>query len=289
MSRRRFVCVSLFLLFLALPVTVHAEKPLAELFINGSPTYTPLPYEPVVLEFRFKNPDTLTPIKSFKDMHGKFMHAIIIKKDLSHFAHVHPNFDPSTGLFHIGLHLPTQNPDNQDALHAFPQAGEYFIFSEIQLSDKKMLDFRFSVTVLGEENHVETVTDSSTIEDGKYKILFDPITVEGAGGNLVLFEFQVFTQNEDGTYIPAKDLQPWMMMGAHGILLDTQAKEFPLQDIFYKHLHATDADDEAIFRFTYFDRGNLKHKKTYRFWIQFRHGGKIHTAPITFQYDSKKF
>ena len=51
-------------------------------------------------------------ITDFKEMHGKVMHMIVAKNDLSVFKHVHPYFDPITGRFQIVLNLKLADPDN---------------------------------------------------------------------------------------------------------------------------------------------------------------------------------
>jgi hypothetical protein len=52
------------------------------------------------------------PIKQFDILHDKLMHLIIVNsEDLSHFAHIHPELDKETGIFHIA--------------HTFAKAGKY--------------------------------------------------------------------------------------------------------------------------------------------------------------------
>ncbi len=52
------------------------------------------------------------PIKQFDILHDKLMHLIIVNsEDLSHFAHIHPELDKETGIFHIA--------------HTFSKAGKY--------------------------------------------------------------------------------------------------------------------------------------------------------------------
>lgn len=55
--------------------------------------------------------------KDFEVTHTKQMHVIVVRKDLANFQHVHPDFDPGSGIFTLSnLKLPTD--------------GEYRIFAD---------------------------------------------------------------------------------------------------------------------------------------------------------------
>src|SRR5688500_16249203 len=40
-------------------------------------------------------------LKEFAETHTQLMHVFIVRKDLAHFEHVHPSYDPATGTFSI--------------------------------------------------------------------------------------------------------------------------------------------------------------------------------------------
>lgn len=95
----------------------------AHITVNGKTEFKATPGAPTSIELYFTDPHTQEVYKEFKVMHGKIMHMVLMKKDLSEFRHIHPYFDPVTGRFHITLNLPYSDPDNQDAVAALTEPG----------------------------------------------------------------------------------------------------------------------------------------------------------------------
>jgi hypothetical protein len=67
----------------------------------------------------------------FKALHGRKMHLIVVKDDLSSFAHVHPEPAGDSGVFRIAVNQLSFDPDNQQASSVVPTAGRYFVFAEV--------------------------------------------------------------------------------------------------------------------------------------------------------------
>jgi hypothetical protein len=95
------------------------------------------------------------PIKQFDILHDKLMHLIIVNsEDLSHFAHIHPELDKETGIFHIP--------------HTFSKAGKYKMWIDTKPKGgiQTLTAFAFNVegqpvhtpaTIEHEQTHVKKV------------------------------------------------------------------------------------------------------------------------------------
>jgi hypothetical protein len=66
--------------------------------------------------------DRGTIVKEFTSTHTKLMHVIVVRKDLSYFQHVHPEFDQATGMFTL-----------KDLI--FPTDGQYRIFTDFAVAN----------------------------------------------------------------------------------------------------------------------------------------------------------
>ncbi len=93
--------------------------------------------------------DTGKILKSFDTIHEKQMHLIVVRKDLNNFQHVHPVYDPNTGLFSISNLV-------------FPNDGEYRLYA----------DFTPSTSQIGAEGEKLPVVAYEDVKAGdvnKYK------------------------------------------------------------------------------------------------------------------------
>jgi hypothetical protein len=63
---------------------------------------TPQAGKPTKLSLIITEQKVGEPIKQFDIIHDKLMHLVIVNSvDLSYFAHIHPNLNKGTGIFHI--------------------------------------------------------------------------------------------------------------------------------------------------------------------------------------------
>ena len=91
--------------------------------INGKDTRMFMPNKPTTIEVWYTDKASGEVFTDFKEMHGKIMHMVIMKHDLSVFKHIHPYFDPITGRFQITLNLPLSDPDNFHTANAVTSGG----------------------------------------------------------------------------------------------------------------------------------------------------------------------
>ncbi|MFN3430911.1 MAG: phosphoenolpyruvate carboxykinase domain-containing protein, partial [Candidatus Sericytochromatia bacterium] len=94
--------------------------------------------------FRFLDGPGRAPLTRFSIHHDKPMHLVVVSRDLSHFAHLHPAL-VADGSFEIRVNARTTDPDNADAATAVPRPGTYFLFSEVAPVGRSATVTRFTV------------------------------------------------------------------------------------------------------------------------------------------------
>jgi hypothetical protein len=300
---------------------------ISEIAVNGAETREVSPTEPSEWRIKLYHPKTREQLKEFKQFHSRDMHLIIVKKDFSSFAHVHPDLIGKTGVFHTILNQASHDPDNEQALHAIPSAGDYYVFTEtspwgfpelglIELSRSEMSapgewqrkEFQLDPLDQGGEHahhgsfaitkffKVKGMQDPDKpwqkpkdfhLEDGAYgdpyRASMHTSLVPGCGGNMVEFHLEVSMWDKSAAaYKTVKDLQPWLMMDGHGILLEADAS-VPADKIHFVHVHGMKHDGHDAIMFSYFDR-QMMSMKSYRMWMQVKHRDHILTFPFSFHY-----
>ena len=256
-------------------------------------------------KFSFATTQTGQPFNKFNQVHGKFMHLVIIKEDLSHFAHVHPTLDSRTGNFSIAINAHSFSPDNQDTDTAIPTPGKYYVIAEIYpdvgaLTPKGEL-FMYEVEANGPgvlTKQVPRNQDSAGTmynyfkADGTegafgdpYEVLFQLQVVEGCGGNLLRFvwslrEFESTTQKYNP--IPSSEMKPWLQMTGHAVLMSLSGDKVTEKN--FTHMHAMRDPLSQRITFSTFDRMRLG-KNTLKIWGQFKHKDRILTLPFVFDYN----
>lgn len=256
------------------------------------------PAAPAVWEIEFTDSESGERVTDFQHMHMKPMHLVVIREDLSTFGHVHPTYDMSTGLFTIPVHLPVRNPDNQDSLRLLPEDGRYFVFAEVKSQTHGMRTFRFELNS-GRSGAVRPVESDPLTRTGEVVKYFDEsgkIAAEGApyrlrfsiernagcGGELLKFVYLIQTRETDGTYADARNLEPWLMMGGHALIVSERGARAPEKT--YLHLHSELPTEAANYVFSHFNRGKLG-AGVYKMWAQFKHQGRVLTFPVVFRFD----
>ncbi|MCB0405555.1 MAG: hypothetical protein KDD51_12290 [Bdellovibrionales bacterium] len=288
----------LFLLALIASVRLFAV-PEPRLLINASLESAIKPGAPAILELKYvdkdENGEELV-IKDIKTVMGKTMHLVVVKADLSSFAHFHPFFDPTTGIFQAPIHLPTAHPDNQDSLRAFPEAGEYLIYTEVKSTSKGILLHALDQKTAGEATFRPLHPDTPQADGiyvhyldekgqkaeagARYRTEISISQTPGEGGDLFTFEFLLKEKTNSG-YNEVESLQPWLMMGGHAILLSSHGET--AKDRVFAHEHSGRPEKGGRLHFSYFARGGMA-PDLYRMWMQFKHKGTVLTLPLTFAY-----
>ncbi len=164
-------------------------------------------------------------LKDFTVAHEKLMHFILIRKDLQHFQHLHPDFNQQTGEFSVNV--------------AFPADGPYRLFPDFTPAPENMQ--KLPVTV----RHDVNVGDLS-----KYKaeaVVADKDIAKSSGGFTIShylpetrksqtqFDYNLVVEEPSALVI----LEPYLGAMGHGVIL----KEGTLDFI---HTHAEGMDIKAM-------------------------------------------
>ena len=188
------------------------------------------------------------PLTELQIMHEKLMHIILVRKDLKHFDHIHPE-QPTPGTF--------------TAPYTFIAAGEYRVWSDFMYGDMQhYIDFDLNVTGAPETPEKDRLyglkvemTKPEQIQQGKSAKLTFTIT----DGN--------------GKAVPITE----KFLGADGhiIVVDETTDEFT-------HTHDETDDKNNVLSFEYTPEKPGKHKA----WVQFSVDGRNRTAE--FEFDVQK-
>lgn len=155
-------------------------------------------------------------LKSFKTVHEKIMHFMVVRKDLQNFQHLHPTFDSESGLFSLDILFPTDGQyrifadfsplNNQKDSVGVPTTVT--IFEDIEVGNSE----NYIQIPLGSENRVKTF-------DG-YEVA---LTTHGAllsGVENML----MFSLSQNGK--PITDLEPYLGALGHAVILREGSLDF---------------------------------------------------------------
>ncbi|MFI6095093.1 hypothetical protein ACIA8G_06040 [Lentzea sp. NPDC051213] len=199
------------------------------------------------------------PVTRFLDNQTKQMHFFVVRDDMHVFRHVHPNLDGDT--WHTAVDL--------------PDGGAYRMFAEFIPLDTKdprhpvVLGVPFSVA--GDTSLVPVPEpDAHTVTETGYTVtrVDEPAELPLLGERALRFAIRT----PDGA--PVEKLEQHLganghMTGFHTMLLSAT------------HLHPVEPagapliNGELTFRSVFAERGE------YRLFLEFRHGGQLHTAAFT--------
>ncbi|KJK48672.1 hypothetical protein UK23_16355 [Lentzea aerocolonigenes] len=199
------------------------------------------------------------PVTQFLDDQTKQMHFFVVRDDMNVFRHVHPALDGDT--WHTAVDL--------------PDGGAYRMFAEFIPLDTKdprhpvVLGVPFSVS--GDTSLVPVpAPDASTVTATGYTVT----RVDQTATLPLLSErlLRLAIRTPDGT--PVEKLETHLganghMTGFHTMLLSAT------------HMHPVEPagapliNGELTFRAVFAERGE------YRLFLEFSHGGKLHTAALT--------
>jgi hypothetical protein len=193
------------------------------------------------------------PIRDFEINHEKYLHLIIVSKDLSYFTHVHPEYK-GDGVFEI---------ENK-----FPVGGEYRMVADFKPADGGSMSKMEWVKVEGEAAELKEVTVDNSHEkiiDGKKVTLeFDPQLEAGVPSTLK------FTLTDENTGQPISDLEPYLGSIGHVVVFTEDGER-------YLHVHALEnqgSGPEALFETNFSSSG------IYKIWGQFQKDGQVFTVPF---------
>ena len=188
---------------------------------------------------------------SYDVVHDKRLHLIVVRRDLTGFQHVHPRLDPGTGEWTTDVRL---TPGVWRVIADFTPAGG----EPLTLGQDLSVPGDFAPEGLGPERRTAEV-------DG-YTVTLAGDLAAGTEARLVL------TVTRGGR--PVTDLQPYL--GAYGHLVALRAG-----DLGYLHVHPdgepgdVPAGPDVVFH------AEVPSTGSYRLFLDFRHGGIVHTAAFT--------
>jgi hypothetical protein len=195
-----------------------------------------------MLRFRVLDADG-RPVREFEEEHGARLHLIVVRRDLTGYQHLHPRLAPD-GTWSIALNL--------------PQPGSYRIFADFHAEGNDL--------TLGADLFVP----------GRFAPR--PLPPPGTSASTDGYEVEL-TEHEPGTLHfkvtrdgrEVTDLQPYL--GARGHLVALREG-----DLAYLHVHPEEGPEPgAGISFG----AEIPSAGRYRLYLQFRHGGAVHTAELT--------
>lgn len=191
------------------------------------------------------------PVIRFQDNQTKQVHLFAVREDMHVFQHAHPTLDGDTWRTTLAL----------------PDGGAYRMFAQFIPLDSK--DPRYPV-VLGVPFSVPGDTAAETVTDTGYTVtrLDEPAAVPVLKEQVLRFAIRA----PDGSQV--RTVQPHL--GANGHLIG-----FHTTLLSVTHLHPTQpmgaplTSSGMTFHTVFAERGE------HRLFLEFSHGGKVHTAPLT--------
>ncbi|HEX9988269.1 MAG TPA: heavy metal translocating P-type ATPase [Chloroflexia bacterium] len=219
------------------------------------------------LQFNLTDAKSGQPVNAVEG-HEAEMHLIVVSRDLSYFAHIHPMTEGVTGQYQVS--------------HTFPSAGEYLLYDEFELAGKGDEVHSFTLQVgegTGESAQLQPDLAPKHANEYTVHIMALGEIKSGKPGSFVV------TVARAGK--PVTDLEPYLGAAGHVVVLDESAGNFA-----HVHSIAGDtppngemsqmdemADPPAHFgpnvAFTHtFDKPGL-----YKVWVQFSQAGRVMTVP----------
>jgi hypothetical protein len=210
--------------------------------------------KPVTISIIIKDKNN-KPIKEFETVSTKKMHLVVVSKDLSYFAHIHPTFK-GNGRFEITT--------------KFPASGDYKLIAEmtpVGASDYSIENHW--VNVKGTPPASVTIKPdtklSKVINGTKVTLSFDGTP---KAKNDINMTFSLYDAKSNK---PITNLRPYLGTVGHAVAIDKDVKQF----MHIHPLYAKGKGPDVVFM-TYFPTSGV-----YKVWGQFNINGHILTVPFT--------
>jgi hypothetical protein len=199
------------------------------------------------VDFTVIGPDG-RPVTTYDEQHERDLHLVVVRRDLTGYQHVHPHLDVATGRWSTRVDL---------------VPGAWRLLADFRPTGGEPLVLGADLLVPGDFTPEPLGADRLTAQVDGYDVALDGSVV--AGKETVL----TATVTRDGEGVT--DLQPYL--GAYGHLVSLRDG-----DIGYLHVHPEDdtgPGPEISFHTEFPAAGR------YRLFLDFRHGGSVHTATFT--------
>ncbi len=215
--------------------------------------------KPATLVFTIKDPTGL-PVTKVETVHEKPLHLLMVSKDLSWFAHEHPTLQQD-GTFTF--------------TYTFPQAGEFFFFSDFTPPKVGQQVVTVPVTIPGAAPASKPLTidsDKPKTIDG-YTVTLETGGPVKTGGATHL----AYTVSKDGK--PVTTLAPYLGAMGHLVIISEDRAQFV-----HSHPHEGEGHSAGGPKVDF--EAHFTVPGTYKGWAQFNVGTKekerVITVPFTF-------
>jgi hypothetical protein len=202
----------------------------------------------VPVAFRVTGPDG-TPVTAFDLQHGKRLHLIAVRRDLTGFQHVHPVRD-AAGRWTTTLDL---------------TPGPWRLFADFRPTGGEATTLGVDVQVGGDYRPAGPAPETTVSNVDGYQVRLDGDLVAGEEAALRL------TVTRDGH--PVTDLQPYLAAYGHLVALREG-------DLAYLHVHpeGEPGDGATAPGPTISFRAHVPSAGGYRLFLDFKHAGVVRTA-----------
>lgn len=182
-------------------------------------------------------------VSSFDITHEALMHLVIVRRDLSHFAHEHPQFEPD------GFRLQ----------YTFRAGGEYRLFADIAPKGAGSQILMAKLNVSGAD-----------VKEPRFQTGPTRIELPRESWPVHKSTTVAFTLRDAADGRPVTDLEPYLGAPGHLMLVHEDAETFV-------HSHPNeDASSGTLLFLARFPKVGV-----YRGWMQFRRNGQVWTASVT--------
>jgi hypothetical protein len=216
---------------------------------------SPKPGEPAELQLMVRERENpKIAVSEFDRTHQELLHLVVVRTDLTHFAHLHPVLG-ADGIFRIS--------------HTFDAAGEYHLFADTAPKGAGSQVLMATLKTAGKPDAAALPQPTNVQNVAGLRIEADA----GAAGFRTRETIPVaFSIRDAATGQPASDLEPYLGAQAHLILIHQDAVTFV-------HAHADELSSEAG-RLRFLAR--FPKLGVYKSWLQFKRQGQVVTAEFTF-------
>ena len=198
--------------------------------------------------FRIVDGDGET-VRHFEREQTKLLHLILVRSDLTGYQHLHPTLG-ADGAFTIPIEV--DRPGRYRAIADFTSGGERYVLDT-------------DLDAPGRAAEAPLPAPATVARTDGYQVELQRPSTLSAGSSTGL----TFDVSRDGQ--PVRDLQPYL--GAFGHLVALHAP-----DLSYSHVHPVGED---LAKGSVSFEAELPKPGSYRLFVQFRAGGRVHTVAFT--------
>ena len=205
--------------------------------------------QPVELTLKPTDPENAKADVALDVEHEKKIHLIITSKDLAYFDHIHPEYG-AEGDYRVK--------------HTFPKDDRYILFADYKPTEGMHTTDKHEVAVgSGREGKTQFTTQRLTTTADGYEVSL----VDQSGKTFAVGEQAHIAAiiKQDGKEINAESLENYLGAKAHMVVIRQGTLD-------YLHVHPGIENGRLDLHTTFEQAG------TYRGWLQFQTGGKVHTA-----------